>query len=455
MGQPSLLASTGNAKIDTIVLGIIGVYEHAFPNRVRAYYLTGSQIEGSAVEHSDIDLSIIFKDSFIDDREEEAARQIYKHLGAISPVKLEVMLGPIAESMVDGDYQFNMPVGLKLNSLLLFGEDIRSGLHLPDQEVRTRGFMHLAFKRLAQLRLLAPVQQARGFLSFPLDYPDPDGEFFGYDLQEIEQDGATYQTIASFINSICTEMMTLLTLKTGMYITTKRGLTHIYTEQINDEWGSFLDDLWQKGKYRWRYLIPTDPLEREQLRDLCRRALDFENYYLRHYRDFLLHELAHADSKHRLKAAQRLGLIIYADDEVIAALQKLDINDQPELHKAAEQALRRIQAVREEQGAQASSSTGCTTNPGEWQAFTGSYVDVAKEPRIWGQVNIENDQLWIYVQPVGQKTICTPLSRTRFECKYGLIEFQVADDGSVPSVRVDLIIGLSVTLARVPDVAVT
>jgi hypothetical protein len=41
MSNIALAVTTGIPPIDATLLGIVRAFEHAFPNRVRAYYLSG------------------------------------------------------------------------------------------------------------------------------------------------------------------------------------------------------------------------------------------------------------------------------------------------------------------------------------------------------------------------------------------------------------------------------
>lgn len=52
---------TGNVGIDTTLQRTIGLFEDAFPGRVRGYYLFGSRMDRSAVATSDIDLVIVIR----------------------------------------------------------------------------------------------------------------------------------------------------------------------------------------------------------------------------------------------------------------------------------------------------------------------------------------------------------------------------------------------------------
>ena len=59
-----LLAETGIEQIDSILRGLVGLFEVSFPGRIRGCYLTGSYSDGTAVDlgrtlhSSDIDTVI-------------------------------------------------------------------------------------------------------------------------------------------------------------------------------------------------------------------------------------------------------------------------------------------------------------------------------------------------------------------------------------------------------------
>jgi Nucleotidyltransferase domain len=86
--QLSLASSTGHPQIDEIIRGLIGIFEIAFPGRIRGCYLVGSYADGSAVALSDIDLRVVFKEGFADSAEEERVRQVRGYCRQISPVSI-------------------------------------------------------------------------------------------------------------------------------------------------------------------------------------------------------------------------------------------------------------------------------------------------------------------------------------------------------------------------------
>jgi uncharacterized protein (DUF433 family) len=68
--------------------------------------------------------------------------------------------------------------------------------------------------------------------------------------------------------------------------------------------------------------------------------------------------------------------------------------------------------------------------PESWRGYSGRYTGVETVA-----VRAEGDGLGLYSEEVDKWMRLVPLSNTRFACDVGLIEFQVAEDGSVPALR--------------------
>jgi hypothetical protein len=181
MAEPlSLLASSGSEQIDEITCGVIEILETHFLNRIRGYYFEGSCADGAITPLSDIDLSIVFID-----QQTTTEQQHFTALKAackrISPRNLD--LSCIDETIVlHADHlRFQPDWGpilaastLKCASIPAYGADIRQAIPFVPRDVYTRTFMHFPYLVLAGQRK-NPVQ-----LSYPLDYPEPEDEFFGY-----------------------------------------------------------------------------------------------------------------------------------------------------------------------------------------------------------------------------------------------------------------------------------
>ena len=112
--QPiSLLYTTGHKRIDGIIRGLIGIFEAAFPDRIRACYLAGSYADGSAVPLSDIDIRSVFKDDFQDEEEMVCVRRVRDDCRLLSPIDID--LPPLSEGRLLRDEDWvHEAIGIKL-----------------------------------------------------------------------------------------------------------------------------------------------------------------------------------------------------------------------------------------------------------------------------------------------------------------------------------------------------
>jgi hypothetical protein len=119
----------------------------------------------------------------------------------------------------------------------------------------------------------------------------------------------------------------------------------LYRTYINDEWTDLVEQVYARCKIRWGYRIPRTLGDRAQLRALCQRALAFENHFFSLYRTYLVQELHSSVRGNQLRAAERLGEIIYSASDVAEPLQELAQlrSDDVELTRAAEAALSKMQ----------------------------------------------------------------------------------------------------------------
>ena len=316
MDSISLLNSTGNQKGDDILRGTIGIFEIVFPNRIRGYYLTGSYANGYALPTSDIDMTVVFKGSFIDSEEEKKVEQIYQHCELISSIRLDLKifseeklfhLGADSRANVQFIETKNHLVAVvtKINSLLIYGENIRDKISLPPVDRFVWDFMYLTYYHFAGMRKKPTV------LTFPLTYPNPEQEFYGY--TEFHGYGYTVKRTTVFlVYTIGLAAMAIIALKAGKYVGNKEACLSAYKACINDQWTGFVEEVFEKCRNRWEYHIPDNKEERRQLREICKQTLAFENHFLTIYKNYLLTELRDADDGDKLLAVKRLGEIIYS-----------------------------------------------------------------------------------------------------------------------------------------------
>ena len=327
----SLLNSTGNQRVDNILRGVIGIFETIFPDRIRGYYLVGSYADGTAVSTSDIDMKILFKNRFRDNTERKNSQQICEYcFGLISPIAGDVTAKDEETAFSTSTLQLRIKAG----SLLIYGEDIRDQISLPplDQSIRDVMFRAYVFCFTDRLR---PNLKAR---VYPLDYPDPSDEFYGYTYK-----GGT----TVFISVVSAVATAIVASKAKKYVFTKNDSLKLYKKYINDEWTVLLEAASEKIRKQWEYQIPENRDERQQLREICRQALAFENHFLIIYKDFLLTELRDAEDKDKLLAVKRLGEIIYPDEETLDALKALESCANREMRGVVNNTINWIRQMRE------------------------------------------------------------------------------------------------------------
>ncbi|MBD2003014.1 MULTISPECIES: nucleotidyltransferase domain-containing protein [Cyanophyceae] len=311
MTNITLTASTGVEKVDAIACEIIGKVGESFPGRIRGYYLEGSYADGTAVATSDIDLRVVFKGSLT-----SAERQEFAQISDECQKNTSIELGITADSE---EALFRIgAVRFQKGTLLIYGEDIRPLVPIKPIDSYTLDSMHFPYRLFAQMRGNPEV------LTFPLDYPDPEGEFYGCDRRQMRASDGTihYGTKDLVLNVLC-PATALIALDAGQYVVTKRECVIQYRKWINDEWTALVEDIYEQCRNHWNYRVPEAEADRKQLREYCKSALAFENYFLWRYKAFLLAELQHPDEFRQLYAVKRLGQIIYPDQAVRLALENV------------------------------------------------------------------------------------------------------------------------------------
>ncbi len=275
-GVIQLLYTTGNSQVDSILREAIGAFLAAFPSRIRSAYLVGSYADGSAVALSDIDLRVVFAADFLDVDEEQRFRVVRQYCRDLSSIPLDCP--PLSEQRLLNDPAWSHEaISIKCASQHLYGEDLRPLLALPDLEIYTRQVDRAASRFFARIHLIETV-------AYPLTYPDPDGEFYGYvddgrmpAAVPVDPDFASTKLLVHIVGFAATG---LLAHQAGRMVVKKGDWLAAYREAIHDEWTPFLDQLYSLCRQAWGYRVPVDPDDRQVLRELCAQTLAFENHYL-------------------------------------------------------------------------------------------------------------------------------------------------------------------------------
>ena len=256
-----LIGGSGEAETDARLRGLVAGFVEAFPGRIHSVYLVGSRADGSAVATSDIDLRIVFRGAF-QAGELERFLRLRQYVRELSPLGIDCP--PLSQERLAGDEDWlHETISIKTASVLLYGEDLRPSLSLPSQAAFTRHVTAAPLLFMRQVRRNPPV------LHYPLDYPDADGLFYGYDYLPSDPGGheSSLKLLVHIAGFIATS---LLALQAGQMVTSKSGWLPAYRSHIHDEWLPFLEMLYQRGKVEWAYRIPEGEEQREFVRWVLR-----------------------------------------------------------------------------------------------------------------------------------------------------------------------------------------
>jgi len=324
-----LLHTTGIARVDNILRGLIGLFEASFPARVRCYYLGGSYSDGTAVgddqspNSSDVDLFVIFRDT-VGEEEGAAFQRLVAACRLIGSTQIDahayseddLLRGPAPESTQSSF----LNALIKVAGIPVYGDDIRAAL--PDApfpryvlDVIESGVYALGIPR--QRHALAyPLGTS---LTPPLAYPDPDGEFYGYDIVSARPDAPrgsrVLVSIAAWISTL------ILALETGRHAGQKSQSIRLCKEYLPDDRRTRLAAaINDTCKGEWGYELPEGSEDRARLRALCQDTLSLENEYLTLCRGYLLAQLERGGDGETWQAARILQSVSYANDEVVSAL---------------------------------------------------------------------------------------------------------------------------------------
>jgi predicted nucleotidyltransferase len=277
---------------------VVEAFDGAFPGRVRAYYVSGSQANGSAVRTSDLDLTVIFQET-TDPDEERRAAGLSERLSSESAIELDIDLTD------EGRVSRNAPPWLVLGSRRVAGEDIRDRMRLMPIEEWARDRMHTSYWRLATLFGRA------GIVTPPVEYPDVADPYRGYLRRTVRlADGSRAPSSRDLIRHVGWAATAIIALRAGEYVPSKRECHVVYRRVIGDEWSGLLAEIYDLCRGEWKYLVPDGEMDRRRLRGICERVLAFENHFLRLYIDFLREELRGSPEVRRtaLQALERAPL---------------------------------------------------------------------------------------------------------------------------------------------------
>jgi hypothetical protein len=301
----SLLRSTGSSRIDEIVCSFIAALEAALPGRVRGISLSGSVANGTSVSGSDVDGLLVFKGALADE-EAERFSQVARDCSRAAGVLLDFL--PRGEDALIA--QGELPAK-RASRTLIYGEEPVNPI--PPMSVET--YTHLMMR--GSFLCLQHVHGSTQTLRYPLDYPDPEGEFFGYERRGFRDlDGWRLPGTKALVNGLTLAASTIVGIRTGHGVVSRRESVTAYRERIGDQWTGLLEEIYDQCRTRWGYLVPEDAADRARLRRLCEQVLPFENHYLQVCREHLTRQLSGDDHAMREPAGETLRQLDFGDTAV-------------------------------------------------------------------------------------------------------------------------------------------
>ena len=235
-----------------------------FPGQIRSLYLLGSRALGRQIETSDLDLAVIFKEGGAEKR-----RAVAEWLGRVRRDG-----GPMLDAtvLVEEDYARGVRPYLQI-ARLLAGEDVLKDRPLKPAEEVTAYYAHLA------AYFIWAVRGRPAALRYPLEYPEPEGEFFGYERYGIRvgdsQYGPGFSQLVNCVSCVATFRLADLA---GEFFPNKSMMAAAYARCFPaDPWLDLVTGVYELGRVRSQGRLPAGGAERRQLAEFCRRTLAFEN----------------------------------------------------------------------------------------------------------------------------------------------------------------------------------
>ena len=183
------------------------------------------------------------------------------------------------------DLQETVRPALKYRSTLIRGTDVRDDLDVMTRTYWIRERLHAGYW------LICHLFGRPGTARIPIPYPYPEGEFLGYNTHRTGAADGPEGSTKDLVRAVSWAATALVAKTTGDYVFDKSHLLAVVKKILPAPWSTFVGNLLEFCRITTNYLIPTESDGRANLKALCTKTREFEDYYLGSYRNYLLDEL--------------------------------------------------------------------------------------------------------------------------------------------------------------------
>lgn len=296
-------------KVNSIIENIITIYTNAFPQRVKAIFLTGSYGRNYAIANSDIDIDILFE-GIITNEIREQAIAIGESCDALCSMEIDITIY---------DYTAQLPPDVFLGGKLIYGDNNPTEWNCISVERWARERMY------AGTWLIAHLFGRDGTLTLPIDYPDNKTLFFGYDDRQMyDENNSVVKSSKNILRASGWAATALVGYQGNTFVSSKEDLVPLFKKDCDKKWINFLTNIYDLCRNQWNYVVPQSECDIQKLISICEENLLFENYFLSKYKTFLLDELSSGDENRIKDAISRCKETPFYDDEIINGIKKYD-----------------------------------------------------------------------------------------------------------------------------------
>jgi len=318
-----LLNSTKNPVADAAIIKALEKVQSIYSQPVLSAYITGSYANNYIVKTSDVDLFLVFANN--PSKEEGALQeQIMNETESIEP-PMDIGFYGLPRLLEAGEVEMGK------YCLHIYGEPVHEKIPNPNLADYIYHFMHTGYRRMTLSRKQEPY-------TWPLAYPNPEGEYKGYDWRTTLLAGKELPSIKEIV--VLTGWMAtgLVAWRGSTFVPTKQQCPELFSKVIGGSVAKDFQEITDFCRTKLCYLLPEIEEDKKHLQELMPRVLGLENYFMAQYQEFLIENLKNGDPVRVLTSVIRLGLIHYPNSLSVEALKSF-VPQNEKQEKALEKSL--------------------------------------------------------------------------------------------------------------------